>query len=90
MEELFQPVIAGYFIFCLQNRLWGRISINADNNYCWTLPTNFKSAGYIAISTDLENDVSLVQPIGINGIYLSRIQFAKASYQQVYVMAIGV
>ena len=23
MEEMFQPVIAGYFIFCLQNRLWG-------------------------------------------------------------------
>ena len=71
-------------------KLWGRISINADNDYCWTLPTNFKNAGYIALSTDLESDTSIVQPIGINGIYLNHIQFAKVSYQQVYVMVIGV
>lgn len=27
MEEMFQTVIAGYFIFCLQNRLWGYSTI---------------------------------------------------------------
>ena len=94
LEIQWKAEATGYFLFgpYLGNIkiLWGRIIINADNDYCWTLPTNFKSAGYIAISTDLENDVSLVQPIGINGIYLNRIQFAKVSYQQVYVMAIGV
>lgn len=72
------------------SKLWGRVSINADNDYCWTFPTNFKSAGYIALSTDVEGDISLVQPIGLNGLYVNRLQFAKVTYQQVYAFVIGV
>ena len=70
--------------------LWGRVSINADNNYCWNFPTNFKSTGYIALSTDVEGDISLVQPIGLNGLYVNRLQFAEVNYQQVYALVIGV
>ncbi len=72
------------------DKLWGRISINADNNYCWTLPTAFSSSAYIGVATDIESDVSLVQPIGLNGLYLNRAQFAAVNYQQVYAMVIGV
>ena len=78
------------YILLFAAKLWGRISINAGNNYCWTFPTNFKSTGYIALSTDMEGDTSLVQPIGLNGLYVNRLQFAEVNYQQVYALAIGV
>lgn len=90
MEEMFQTVIAGYFIFCLQNRLWGRVSINADNNYCWNFPTTLKSNGFIALSTDVEGNIDLVKPIGLSSLYLNRLQFAPVAYLQVYAFVIGV
>ena len=80
-----------YLAICYSaGKLWGTISINADSDYCWIFPTSFKSTGYIALSTDVESDVGLVQPIGLNGLYINRLQFAKATYQRVYALAIGI
>lgn len=78
------------YILQFAAKLWGRVSINADNNYCWTFPTTLKTSGYIALSTDVEGDTSLIQPIGLNGLYLNRLQFATVSYQQVFALVIGV
>nr|DAY67416.1 MAG TPA: hypothetical protein [Caudoviricetes sp.] len=31
-----------------------------------------------------------MQPIGLNGLYVNRLQFTEVNYQQVFVLAIGV
>lgn len=72
------------------NKLWGRVSINADNNYCWNFPTTLKSSGFIALSTDVEGNIDLVKPIGLSSLYLNRLQFAPVAYLQVYAFVIGV
>lgn len=71
-------------------KLWGRVSINADNNYCWNFPTTLKSSGFIALSTDVEGNIDLVKPIGLSSLYLNRLQFAPVAYLQVYAFVIGV
>lgn len=71
-------------------KLWGRVSINADNNYCWNFPTTLKSRGFIALSTDVEGNIDLVKPIGLSSLYLNRLQFAPVAYLQVYAFVIGV
>ena len=80
-------------LLCLYNsvaKLWGRVSINADNNYCWNFPTTLKSNGFIALSADVEGNIDLVKPIGLSSLYLNRLQFAPVAYLQVYAFVIGV
>ena len=55
MEEMFQTVIAGYFIFCLQNRLWGYVN-NLKVSGTYTYPVKFqKFSTAIGISTPTPN-----------------------------------
>ena len=46
MEEMFQTVIAWYFIFCLQNRLWGYDVTTPQNGKVLNLTIPFSSAIY--------------------------------------------
>lgn len=78
------------YTLSLVGKLWGRVSINADNDYCWTFPTKLKSNGFIALSTDVEGNIDLVKPIGLSSLYLNRLQFAPVAYLQVYAFVIGI
>ena len=49
MEEMFQTVIAGYFIFCLQNRLWGGSAAPSGYAAIAVLPTAFDTINYVAV-----------------------------------------
>ncbi len=66
MEEMFQTVIAGYFIFCLQNRLWG-IGTNPQNytvtaNYTISLSTTWLAFG-IGIVAPTDNNAKVVSSV---------------------------
>ena len=53
MEEMFQTVIAGYFIFCLQNRLWGITNWPSyqPQQIC-TLPLPFNNFNFVFLPID--------------------------------------
>lgn len=67
MEEMFQTVIAGYFIFCLQNRLWGRSEMETALSYAdVTFPTPFSSIGYKIALTDYNSGITTTITAPVN------------------------
>ena len=81
----------GFYWFAFaQQKLWGRIYINADNNYTWTFPITYQKTPYIALSTDAQVNADAAFAIGLGRFTVNSIEFAKANYQQVFAMAIGV
>lgn len=82
MEEMFQPVIAGYFIFCLQNRLWGSFTLDS---ICYANTAVPFTTPLFAIGFDVDTERSEAKPNKAYCVWIrtgssgNRLKFASGS-----------